>query len=246
MKLVKALSILFLLVSCGSDDTPEPIESNILSEVIEGSAFEVGAVIACAASDVNTVSQVNVYFYPENNATNFKLYETVSVDVNPNDFSNYTLVDIIDTSFFNGFLRQYSRVIDTEKWLIVTYNLGEDIKISNPIRSKQFSKASVFNQTITINQNTSTMPLFSWENDLVGDNAIYFQIVSDINDTVLSATYTFESNFQYYNTSNVVLNVTEGIPPDFMVNEAYNFTLMDVSEDNWVNVLTLNESFIVE
>lgn len=90
------------------------------------------------------------------------------------------------------------------------------------------------------------MPLFSWENDLVGDNAIYFQIVSDINDTVLSATYTFESNFQYYNTSNVVLNVTEGIPPDFMVNEAYNFTLMDVSEDNWVNVLTLNESFIVE
>ena len=193
MKLVKALSILFLLVSCRSDDTQEPIESNILSEVIEGSAFEVGAVIACAASDVNTVSQVNVYFYPENNATNFKLYETVSVDVNPNDFSNYTLVDIIDTSFFNGFLRQYSRVIDTEKWLVVTYNLGEDIKISNPIRSKQFSKASVFNQTITINQNTSTMPLFSWENDLVGDNAIYFQIVSDINDTVLSACLLYTS-----------------------------------------------------
>ena len=112
MRFLKALGLVLLLISCGSDDssTTTDIESNILSEVIANTTFEVGAVIACAASDANNTNQANVYFYPEPNATNFKLYETVAADVDPNDFSNYTLVEIADTPFFNGFLRQYSRI----------------------------------------------------------------------------------------------------------------------------------------
>jgi len=246
MKLmIKTLGLIVLLLGCQSDDIAET-ESNILSEVIANNTFEVGAVIACAASDQNNPNQVNVYFYPEPNASNYRLYETSSVTVDPNDFSNYTRVAIESTDFFNGFLRQYTRLLDVEKWIIVTFRQDGELKLSNPIRSKQLSKPSVFNQDITINQDTVLMPLFSWQTNPVGDNAIYFQIVSDISNNVFSATYTLDGNFQYYNTSNVVLNVTEGIPPSLVSGETYHFTLMDVSEDNWVNVITLNKNFTLQ
>lgn len=245
MKFLKTLSLIILLVGCQSDDVP-PINTSVLSEVLENTSFELGAVIACASGDAETSNQINIYFYPENNAVNFKLYDTQSVDVDPNDFSNYTIVDELDFPIFNGFLRQFSRVLDQDRWYIVTYDFGNELKVSNPIHGKVFSKPTVFNQNIFINQDTLQMPLFTWDNEANDNNAIYFHIVSNLNNTVFSATYTTERNFQYYNTSNVVLNVTEGVPPNLISGVDYNFSLMAVSEDNWVNTLTLNKNFTVE
>ncbi|GGI56663.1 hypothetical protein [Winogradskyella haliclonae] len=245
MKLLKTLSLVLILVGCQSENQPEN-NSSVLSEVLENSSFEVGAVIACGASDANNSAQANIYFYPEQNAENFTLYETRLTDVDPNNFSNYTKVEIESEPFFNGFLRQYSRILDAEKWVIVTFNLENEIKVSNPIRTKQISKPSIFNQDITVNQSEALMPQFLWAANEFGDNAIYFQIISDIQQNVFSATYTFESNFQYYNTSNVVLNITEGIPPNLQSEETYSFSLMDVSEDNWVNAISLNANFTIE
>lgn len=231
-------------MGCKSEDDPN--NTTNLSQVLSTTNFEVGAVIACAASDADNADQANVYFFPEEGATNFRLYETTSAEVNPNDFSNYTEVFLEDTPFFNGFLREYAILLDEEKWVVVTFQLNNEIKVSNPIRTKQISKPSNFAQEIAVNQSVSLMPQFLWTNNEFGDNAIYFQIVSDVSQNVFSATYTFESNFQYYNTSNVVLNVTKGIPPELESGLTYNFTLMDVSEDNWVNAITLNTNFIVE
>lgn len=245
MKLFKTLGLVLLLVGCQSENQPINV-SSVLSEVLENSDFEIGAVIACAASDSNNSTQVNIYYYPEVDAENFTLYETSLAEVDPNDFSNYTRVEVESEPFFNGFLSQYSRVLDTEKWMIVTFNIEDEIKVSNPIRAKQISKPSIFNQNIFVDQSETLMPQFSWTTNEFGDNAIYFHIVSDIQQNVFSATYTFESNFQYYNTSNVVLNVTEGIPPSLQSGETYSFSLMDVSEDNWVNALNLNTNFIIE
>ena len=90
------------------------------------------------------------------------------------------------------------------------------------------------------------MPKFSWINNQFGDNAIYFQVVSDAQNNLLSGTYTVENEFQYYNTSNVVLNITTEEPPLLSIGALYNFTLMDVSTDNWVNLFILNKNFIVE
>jgi hypothetical protein len=129
------------------------------------------------------------------------------------------------------------RNIPNEKWVIVTYELNNEIKISNPIRTKQILKPSIWSDDVTINQEMSTMPSFMWQNNAFGDNAIYFQIISDIQDNLFSGTYTYENQFQYYNTSNVVLNITAQAPPTLSIGSSYNFTLMDVSEDNWVNTV---------
>jgi hypothetical protein len=66
-------------------------------------------------------------------------------------------------------------------------------------------------------------------------DAIYFQVVSDDSDDLLSGTYTFETQFKYYDLDNVVLNVTRETPPDLIPDQTYGFTLMGVSENNWVN-----------
>ena len=84
-----------------------------------------------------------------------------------------------------------------------------------------------------------------WEDNPFGDNAIYFQVVSDESDNLLSGTYTYENQFQYYNTNNVVLNVTTKTPPNLVLSENYNFTVMDVSLDNWVNWV-IEKPFIAE
>ena len=90
------------------------------------------------------------------------------------------------------------------------------------------------------------MPLFSWRDNFVSDNAIYFQVLTTQQGDLLSGTYTNQNKFQYYKLDNVVLNITKQEPPVLQRGTAYLFTLMDVSRDNWVNVVTFNKRFTVE
>ena len=119
------------------------------------------------------------------------------------------------------------------------------MKISNPIRSKQSTKPTLWNDAVVIEQNNQGTANFSWEDNPVGDNAIYFQVVSNSQNDLLSGTYTYDNQFQYYKTRNVVLNVTTTEPSILTSKAQYNFTLMDVSEDNWVNWV-VQKSFIAE
>lgn len=242
MKNFAYLFIVFVLASCTSDDA-EIVEDgpNLLSTYIAGRTIEMGAVIACAASDNLNTDVVEVYFFPETGAVNFKLYETTTSALNPNDFSNYSVVAIDDTPFFNGTLRRFIQPLATEQWSIVTFELDGEIKLSNPIRTKNTSQPTLVSNQIDINQDESLMPLFSWNVNSEANNAIFFQVISTIDDTVLSGTYTLESNFQYYNTTNVVLNITEGVPQDLLLGQNYKITVMDVSEDNWVNELFIRQ-----
>ena len=221
----------FVFMAC-SKDHDDVVQT--LATYIEVEAFEIGAVIACAASDKDS-GDILTFYYPEKGASDIRYYETSGNQVDANAFSNYTRVSLNNAPFFNGYLGKFTQRDSKEKWIIITFELDGEIKISNPIRSKQISKPTVWNNEVAINQSQSRMPDFMWQDNPVGDNAIYFQVLSDDNDNLLSGTYTYENRFQYYDTSNVVLNVTTESPPVLIKNENYNFTLMDVSLDNWVN-----------
>jgi len=243
LKFLKYIAILSIAVSCTRNESTS--DDTVLADYILNRTIEKGVVIACAGSTTDA-SKVVVYQYPVPGSENAKLYETSSTNVDKNDYTLYTKVSATAIPFFNGYLEEFERDLDSEKWIIVTHELNGEIKLSNPIRTKQLSKASVWSDEVTINQEISTMPAFSWVNNQFGDNAIYFQIVSDTQNNLLSGTYTFENSFQYYDTSNVVLNITTNTPPELLVGSSYNFTLMDVSEDNWVNLFVLNKNFVVE
>lgn len=235
--------LVFVLILLSCSDSDDNIEQT-LAMYASSNTIETGAVIACAASDKET-GNVLTFYYPEEGATNIRFYQTENAEMNHEDYSNYIHVFVNSEPFFNGYLGKFTQSSSNEKWVIVTFELDGEIKISNPIRIKHLTKPTVWTDDVTVNQSISEMPIFSWDPDAVGDNAIYFQVVSDTQDNLLSGTYTYESSFQYYNTNNVVLNVTTQTPPDLIVGNDYNFTLMDVSLDNWVN-LVITESFTAQ
>jgi hypothetical protein len=232
---IRYVFISFFVLSCTDSDDEAIIT---LASYLNNRVFETGAVIACAASDKDS-GDILTFYYPEEGASNIKYYETNSAQVINSDFSNYTQILIQSEPFFNGYLGKFTQSSLNEKWIIVTFELDGEIKISNPIRSKQISKPTVWNDEVMMDQSESGMPNFLWTDNPFGDNAIYFQIVSDAHDNLLSGTYTYENQFQYYNLVNVVLNVTTETPPLLITENTYNFTLMDVSEDNWVNWVVL-------
>ena len=233
MKYLKCL-ILCVVFSCSKNVDNE--FSTTLSSYVNEQKFELGAVIACAASEENT-NNILTFFYPEDGASNIRFYETVNAEVDKSDFSNYKQTFIKSEPFFNGYLGRFTQSDSVEKWIVITFELDNEIKISNPIRSKQISKPTVWTDAVTINQSEATMPSFTWQDNAAGDNAIYFQVISDSQNNLLSGTYTNENTFQYYNTNNVILNITTQTPPNLIHDNTYNFTLMDVSEDNWVNLV---------
>ena len=125
-----------------------------------------------------------------------------------------------------------------DRWVIVTFEEDGIINISNPIRIKHLTKPTEYlPENVTLASNT-TMPIFEWQDGSFDDTIIYFQAVLTENDDLLSATYTFDKNFQYYNLDNVDLNITEEEHPSLEQSFNYAFTLLAVSEDNWVNLFS--------
>lgn len=238
MNLINKFKILLLfcvVTSCSLSDTDD--ETQTLAFYLENGIYEEGAVIACAATDKAT-DDILVFFYPPQGAERFRFYETTSIEVDENDFSNYGLANPEITPVFNGYLRKFTISSPVEKWIIITFQYQNEVKISNPIRTKQLTKPTVWNDIVDINQGKSTNPIFQWPLNTFGDNDIYFQVISDADNNLLSGTYTVQNAFQYYNTINVVLNITTQTPPPLLIDDFYNFTLMDVSADNWVNLVT--------
>jgi len=85
-------------------------------------------------------------------------------------------------------------------------------------------------------------PSFTWQDGQIEENIIYFHIISDLDDNLISGTYTIEKNFTFYDLSNVVFNITDTtFVPTLEPNQDYKFTLMGVSEDNWVNLFAQKE-----
>ena len=229
------LILVAILVGCSTDMDNR---DSTLEESLSDDNPVLNNVIACAASNEND-DLVSVFFYPRDGASNVKYFETENVNVDKNDFDNYYRIDLPTTDVFNGYLEKFEVAVSEEKWVIVSFEEGGRTHLSNPIRLKQTTKPTEYlPQNVSVEHNEPNMPVFSWDDGQYSDSRIYFQVVSDVNDNLLSGTYTFEKSFQYYELENVVLNITKGTPSALKENTSYNFTLLAVSEDNWVNLFS--------
>jgi hypothetical protein len=234
---------IFILFSCSNDEETQPL---ILSEILETYALsQLDEVIACAASKKDDSSVTFVYYYPIPEATNIQYYETVDVNVDPNDFSNYRQKTLSSEEIFGGYLSRFIRSGNDEVFCIVTFQTDGKFHKSNPIRLKNNTKPTEYNNAVNIDQSQSLMPLFSWDDGVFPDNEIYFQVISDENNDFISGTYTLDKWFQYYNVSNVVLDINREVPENLMLNQEYNFSMLAVSLDNWVN-LVIEKPFAVQ
>ncbi len=234
-----------VLVSCSTKN--DPINPTNLQEFLDvNAALELDEVIACAASDkMNPSNTSYIFYYPVKGATEIQYFETTGTTVNPNDFSLYKPKELPREDVFNGYLERFVKTSEQEVWCIVTYKTEGKFHKSNPIRIKNQTKPTEWISNVSIDFSQSLMPEFSWNDGTIMENIIYFQVISDHNNTLLSGTYTTDKWFQYYQLDNVILNITTTNPPVMIANNDYNFTLMGVSEDNWVN-LVIQKPFIAQ
>ena len=227
--------LVFLTFSACSENDEETARNLavILSSYTE---FQLDKVIACAASDPENTGSF-IYYYPVPEAFNIQYFETTSTNVDPNNFSNYDQKTLSTEDVFGGYLGRFVRSGNDEVSSIVTYETPGKFHRSNPIRLKQNSKPTEYLEEVMIDNSQWLMPRFSWEDGTVAENEIYFQVISDENDSFISGTYTFERWFQYYDLSNVVLNVNREVPENLITQETYHFSMLAVSIDNWVNLI---------
>jgi len=236
------LVLVNFLMGCSSEETDaieNDLPENSLAETIEGREIALSSVIACAGSAEDT-SAVRVYLYPRPQATDIRYFETPNANIDPNNFDNYYELQPPRQGLFNNFLQFFEVSPDTEKWAIITFEEAGTLNVSNPIRLKHRTRPTEYlpeNVSVT-NAIQELNPQFSWVDGTLEDTIIYFQVVSTEQGDLLSGTYTLDRNFQFYVLDNVVLNITEEAPPDLELGVGYRFTLLAVSEDNWVNLFS--------
>lgn len=254
MKVIRVLVIILLtstivgvISSCSNSDDPLPENPDQLDNFLAANQnfpLVTDSLIACAFGGQtgifeNAAFPVGVLFYPEGNATNFQYFETKDANVDPDDYSNYCKVELDDEPFFNGYLRRFLRQATTQpRYGLVLYQRGDKFYISNPINIKLQDNPTEYNPNLLeIDQGDPFSPRFRWTDGRIADNVIYFHAILDEQGDLVSGTYTLDRQFQFYDLSNVVLNIRDITPPPTLESgKSYQFVLMGVSLDNWVNL----------
>jgi len=222
-----------------ADDLAMYVEQNPEFRLVRDS------LIACAAGGqsqylTDDERPISILFYPEGNATEFQYFETETINVNPDDLTNYQRVELPNEPLLNGYMQRFKRTaLNENTWCRVSFVKDGNLHISNAIRLKYDNLPTEYNaEILTIDQQTPLSPIFQWQDGRTPENQIYFQIVHDENDNLISGTYTYDQHFQFYDLSNVVLNVSPTSPtPSLAPQQKYTFVMLGVSIDNWVNLI---------
>lgn len=231
-----------LLVSCGDQESlPISLQDYIAEQANLPAHNEL---IACAAGGQSGLlddAAVSMILKPHYlGISDLRYYESASADIDPQDLSQFVEKEAEEAALFNGFLHRFKLPTPaSDRWARVSFIANDTLWYCKAVKLKFHEQASVFNADwCSVDLNEPTEPHFTWEEGTSQNNIIFFQVVSEQNGQAISGTYTHDLTFQFYDLSNVVLNVTHPGPmPTLLPNENYQFTVMGVSEDNWVNLM---------
>ena len=149
------LVVFVALSACSEND--ETLPDNLSSILATYNDSQIDEVIACAASDKSNTATSHIYYYPIPQAFNVQYFETSSADVDPNDFSNYSLTSLPTEDVFGGYLKRFVRSGSDEVFSIVTFETQGKFHKSNPIRLKQTSKPTEYHMEVMIDNSQSLM-----------------------------------------------------------------------------------------
>ena len=243
-KKIILLVICISICSC-SEDTDVSIARN-LQEYIDGSSnVATEAVVAYAANAEANTNLTYIFYYPEAGASDIRYYELTDSALDENNFINYKRQSLDSKEVFGGKLARFSRSGDSESWCLVTYEKEGILRISDPIKLNNKTKSTEYSDAVNIDYKTTTEPNFTWEDGVIDENVIYFQVFTDEEESFISGTYTEDKFFQYYDETNVleIPKINNAIPQDLVEDEIYNFSMFALSDDNWVNLI-IREQFI--
>ncbi len=249
MRGIVSLLVATICCSCVHQRT---LDQDLLSDyILLNDSLEIGDLVACAGGRMmglleNEAHPTDVFFYPIEGATDFRYFETVELS-DSTDFRKYVFKELTHEPIFNGYLWKFNNTpFEGERLGIVTYRTPGKLHVCSYIRLKTNVKPTESNNDLGQVIPDGVTPTFTWEDGQIKENIIYFQVVSTEEGDLISGTYTTDKMFTFYDTSNVVFNITNPqFNPSLEPETNYQFTLMGVSEDNWVNLL-IEKSFTTE
>jgi hypothetical protein len=237
---ISRVRLIFLLLVLISSCSKDKITSDLERFVNDNSELSTDYLIACAGGNTtefmgDSENPISIFYYNVDGASEAQLFELRAEGLDPNDFGNYESSSLNGVSLFNGRMGHFkSPAINSEKWFIVCYTTASKLHISDPIVILASTLPTVeISSHIAVTEN-GIMPSFDWSNDPTDGNVIYFSLISDSANNFISGTYTEVKNWQFYDLSEVVLNVTPVQNPSLNPNENYSYLNMGVDEDNWV------------
>lgn len=231
-----------LIFSC-SEDSDLTVSRNLQGYINENSGKEMDSLIAFAANAEGNTALNYIYYYPEIGATDIRYYETESTSSDKTDYNNYRRQSLATEAVFGGKLQRFSRSGETETWCLVTYLKEGKFHISAPILLKNVSKTTQYSNDVSIAYKTNVEPNFTWQEGTIDENVTYFQVISDAENEFKSGTFTNDKFFQYYDENSFESTINLAVPDALVEDNVYNFTMMEISEDNWVNLI-IKEQFI--
>lgn len=246
--------LLVLIYSCTENDVQTVKTDVSLAKYLQDNKqFTTSDVlIACAASQPTTETDyaqfpISVFFLPVTGASDFRYFESDEVSIAIKDYAKFNEKPVTSDPVFNGYLRRFKNsTIKQDVWGIVTYKVGTVIHICRAIRIKHYTKPTQFAPELVTVTNDATFPEFRWTDGVIAENEIYFQVVSNTAGDLISGTYTYEKKFKFYDLTNVVINIRDVNPKPLLAAKTnYNFLLMAISQDNWVNLISI-KPFVTE
>lgn len=247
MKYLSVTLLFFIFLSGCRKDAALP--DTLQGYISRNNDFTISSeLIACAMGGQKGFMEesyypVSVFFYPISGAYEFKYFESETIDMSITDYTKFREKELPDEPIFNGYLWRFkNKDTKNDVWGIVTYKVGNVLHICRAIHIKNNTKPSQYAPELVTISSIGTEPLFTWGDGSLKENVIYFQVISDTLGNLISGTYTYDKYFKFYDTTNVVLNIHSVNPPPVLTsNTKYTFTLMGVSYDNWVNLVSQNE-----
>ena len=238
------LTILILNSGCRKDDQDS---SQTLQAYIDDQAQwkPHNQLVACAAGGQegfldDPTAPLSMFFYPKLYSTNFKYFESSSLEIDTGDLAQFIERDVPIEPLFNGFMARFPLPKPSEdRWARVSFVSNDTLWYCKPVRYKIYEKPTQFRpEILSVSIDSAFQPTFHWPSEGDASNIIYFQIVVDERGDALSATYTTEKTFSYYILDNVVFNVTRPGPIlPLLPQRDYSIVLMGISDDNWVNTI---------
>ncbi|MFT5858931.1 MAG: hypothetical protein ACI865_001027 [Flavobacteriaceae bacterium] len=185
-----------MLGSCKKDNSllfgyPESLKSYIEANY----ASDLDGLIACAGGTntsflVDSVNPIAVFLYSAEDAYEFRYYETDSVNLDPNNYRNYSRKNYSLTNLFHGVMKKFDHPpMLKEKSAIVTYKTPGKLHVCTPIRLKAFVSPTLGISAIMSISPNGTEPTFDWSAEAEPNNVIYFSMVSSLTDTLISGTF---------------------------------------------------------
>lgn len=246
MRLIFFIGFCGLILSSCSDEQDVDYD-NLEDYIALNSSSELADLVSCAGGRAEGMlgsasEPTDVFFYPIDGAIDFRFFETDEV-ADSLDYTKYIEKNLESEPVFNGYLWKFNnKPFSNERMGIVTYKTPGKLHICRPIRQKTILKPTEMNNALLEVVDNSINPSFEWSDGIIDENVIYFHVISDMENNLISGTYTIEKKFSFYDLSNVVFNMTD---PDSMPtlesNTDYKISVMGVSEDNWINVFMEKE-----